>query len=162
MTAAEPRGRAPKWSRGLIIALALSLTLNVFFIGGAVLSRVRFHGYFERRAGPIQRFEHIGHEMNLSGAQLMALHQMVVNMRERRRAMFQANRPIFDSIWDQLAKPQPNDQAIEALIGRADTNHVAFQKDATAAVESFLATLSPEQRAQFTDLAKWHPPPPPR
>ncbi|MDE2166486.1 MAG: periplasmic heavy metal sensor [Alphaproteobacteria bacterium] len=159
MTTAEPNGRAPRRSRGLIVALALSLTLNVFFLGGAVWSHMRFHPFFERQAGPILRFEHIGREMNLNGAQQIALHQMVTTMRERRRAMFQANRPIFDSIWDQLAKPQPNDQTIAGLIVRADTNHVAFQKDATAAVESFLTTLSPQQRAQFAELAKWHPPP---
>lgn len=160
MTAAEPNDRTPRRSRGLIVALALSLTLNVFVVGGAIWSRVHFHGYFERHAGPIERFEHIGHEMNLNGAQLTALHQMIMTIRESRRAMFQANRPIFDGIWNQLAKTKPDDQAIAGLIARADTNHVAFQKNATTAVESFLAALDPAQRAQFTELARWHPPPP--
>lgn len=160
MSTTEATGRAPTRSRGLTIALVLSVALNVFFVAG-LLGHLYFHGEFKRPPNPIQRFEHISREMNLSGPQLAAFHAMIAAVRQHRRMLFQKNHPIIDGVWDQLAKPQPDDKAIADLINQADVNHLAFQKDATAAMESFLATLSPQQRAQFADLAKWpHPAPP--
>jgi len=161
MSAIETAGHAPQRRRGLIVALVVSLAINVFFIAGLV-GHLVFHFQFGHRPmGPIQRFEHASHEMGLSGAQLVAFNGMIAILRQHRRETFQKNRPLFDQIWDQLAKPQPDDKVIADLIAQADANHVAFQKEATAAMESFLATLSPQQRAQFADLAKWPQPVPP-
>lgn len=157
MTAAEPNGRAPRRSRGLIVALALSLTLNLFIAGGLIWA----HEHFRRPLPPIQRFIVIGRKLDLNDAQHAAFQHMIVVMRQRGRAQFQQNHPIFDQVWDQLAKPQPDEKAIDGLIDRVDENHRAFQKDMTAALEEFLATLTSEQRAQFADLAKYRRPPPP-
>jgi uncharacterized membrane protein len=157
MTAAESSGRAPRRSRGLIVALALSLTLNVFVVGGLLWA----HMHFRRPLPPIQRFVVISREINLNDAQHVAFQHMIVTMRQRGRAQFQENHPLFDQIWDQLAKPQPDQKAIDDLINRVDENHRAFQKDMTANLEAFLATLTPEQRAQFAALAKYRRPPPP-
>lgn len=157
MTAAEPNGRAPKRSRGLIIALALSLTLNVFVAGGLIWARTHFHPPLP----PIKRFIVISHKLDLNDAQHAAFRHMITVMRQHGRAQFQQNHPLFDQVWDQLAKPQPDQKAIDGLIDQVDTNHRAFQKDMTATLEEFLATLTPEQRAQFANLAKYRRPPPP-
>lgn len=161
MSTAEVVDRAPKRRRGVVIALVLSLALNVFFVAG-LIGHLVFHVQFGHPPmGPIQRFERASHEMDLSGAQRTAFDGMIATLRQHRRETFQKNRPLFDQIWDQLAKPRPDDTVIADLIAQADANHVAFQKEATAAMESFLATLSPQQRAQFADLAKWPQPVPP-
>ncbi|MGH6968695.1 MAG: periplasmic heavy metal sensor [Stellaceae bacterium] len=161
MSPTEATGRAPQRRRGVVIALVVSLAINVFFIAGLV-GHLVFHFQFGHPPmEPIQRFERVSHEMGLSGVQLAAFNGMIATLRQHRWETFQKNRPIFDRIWDQLAKPQPDDKAVTDLITQADANHVAFQKNATAAMESFLATLSPEQRAQFADLAKWPRPVPP-
>lgn len=161
MSTAEVVDRAPKRRRGVVIALVLSLALNVFFVAG-LIGHLVFHVQFGHPPmGPIQRFERASHEMDLSGAQRTAFDGMIATLRQHRRETFQKNRPLFDQIWDQLAKPQPDDKVIADLIAQADANHVAFQKEATAAMESFLATLSLQQRAQFADLAKWPQPVPP-
>lgn len=161
MSTAEVVDRAPKRRRGVVIALVLSLALNVFFVAG-LIGHLVFHVQFGHPPmGPIQRFERASHEMDLSGAQRAAFDGMIATLRQHRRETFQKNRPLFNQIWDQLAKPQPDDKVIADLIAQADANHVAFQKEATAAMESFLATLSPQQRAQFAELAKWPQPVPP-
>jgi len=157
MTAAESSDRAPRRSRGLIVALALSLTLNVFVAGGLIWA----HVHFRHPLPPIQRFIVISRHLDLNDAQHVAFQHMIVAMRQRGRAQFQENHPIFDQVWDLLAKPQPDQKAIDGLIDRVDANHRAFQKDMTARLEEFLATLTPEQRAQFANLAKYHRPPPP-
>ncbi len=161
MSTTEVVDRAPKRRRGVVIALIVSLAINVFFVAG-LIGHFVFHAEFGHPPmGPIQRFERASHEMNLSGAQLTAFNGMIATLRQHRRETFQKNRPLFDQIWDQLAKPQPDEKAIADLLAQADANHLAFQKDATAAMESFLAALSPQQRAQFADLVKWPQPAPP-
>lgn len=161
MSTTEVVDRAPKRRRGVVIALVVSLVFNVFFVGG-LIGHLVFHAEFGHPPmGPIQRFERASHEMNLSGAQLAAFNGMIATLRQHRRETFQKNRPLFDQIWDQLAKPQPDEKVIADLIAQADANHVAFQKAATAAMEAFLATLTLQQRAQFADLAKWPQPVPP-
>jgi len=161
MSTTEVVDRAPKRRRGVIIALVVSLVFNVFFVGG-LIGHLVFHVQFGHPPmGPIQRFERASHEMGLGGAQLAAFNGMIATLHKHRRETFQKNRPLFDKIWDQLAKPQPDEKTIADLLAQADANHVAFQKDATAAMESFLATLTPQQRAQFADLAKWPKPVPP-
>ena len=161
MSTTEAPGRTPQRRRGLVIALVVSLAINVFFIA-ALVGHFVFHFQLGHPPmGPIQRFERASHEMSLSGAQLTAFNGMIATLRQHRRETFQKNRPLFDQIWDQLAKPQPDDKVIADLIAQADANHVAFQKEATTAMESFLATLSLEQRAQFAALARWPQPVPP-
>lgn len=155
MTAVESSGRAPKRSRGLIVALALSLTLNVFVVGGLFWARTHFH-----HRPPIERFIAISHKLDLNDAQHVAFQHMIVIMRARGRSLFQENHPLFGQIWDQLAKAQPDQKAIDGLIDRVDANHRAFQSDMTKTMEEFLATLTPEQRAQFTERAKYRRPPP--
>ena len=161
MSTTEVVDRAPKRRRGLVIALIVSLVFNVFFVAG-LIGHLVFHTEFGHPGmGPIPRFERASHQMDLSGAQRAAFDGMIATLRQHHRETFQKNRPLFDQIWDQLAKPQPDEKAIADLLTQADANHVAFQKDATAAMESFLATLTPQQRAQFADLAKWPQPVPP-
>jgi len=162
MSTTEVVDRAPKRRRGIIVALIVSLIINVFFVGG-LIGHVVFHAQFGHPPmGPIPRFERASREMNLGGAQLAAFNGMIAALREHRRETFQKNRPLFDQIWDQLAKSQPDEKVIADLLAQADANHVAFQKAATAAMESFMATLSPQQRAQFADLAKWPQSVPPK
>ncbi len=153
MSTTESSGRAPQRSRGAIIALALSLAVNVFLVG-ALIGHFYFRGEFGRPQTPIQRFERVAHEMNLNGPQLAAFRVMIATVRDHRRAMFLENHPLFDEVWDELGKPQPDDRAIADLIARANANHLTFAKEATAAMETFLASLNPAQRAQFAELAK--------
>lgn len=161
MSTNEAVDRAPKRRRGVVIALVVSLVFNVFFVAG-LIGHLVFHAEFGHPPmGPIPRFERASHEMDLKGAQRTAFDGMIATLREHRRETFQKNRPLFDQIWDQLAKPQPDEKVIADLLAQADANHLAFQKTATAAMESFLATLTPQQRAQFADLAKWPKPVPP-
>ena len=116
MSTAEVVDRAPKRRRGVVIALVLSLALNVFFVAG-LIGHLVFHVQFGHPPmGPIQRFERASHEMDLSGAQRAAFDGMIATLRQHRRETFQKNRPLFDQIWDQLAKPQPDDKVIADLI----------------------------------------------
>jgi uncharacterized membrane protein len=70
--------------------------------------------------------------------------------------MRERNQPLFRHIWEELAKAQPDEAIINRSIEEANDNKRAYQKDVTAAIGAFLATLSPEQRAEFIEAAKRH------
>jgi uncharacterized membrane protein len=132
------------------VVLILSLTLNVFFVGGLLWARSALHPPF----GPVQRMESIAAEMHLSGDQLAAFRIFVKTMRDRQIELHEKNHAIIFALWDDLAQAQPDQAKMDQLVDKANDNRRASQKEAVKALIAFLATLSPEQRAQFADLAK--------
>jgi uncharacterized membrane protein len=143
-------GRPGGWGRLGIVVLTLSLTLNVFFVGGLLWARSVLHPPL----GPVQRMESVAAEMHLSGDQLAAFRTFVNTMRDHQIALHQRNRAIIETLWDELAHAKPDEAKIEGLVDQANDNRRASQKETGKALIAFLATLSPEQRAQFADLAK--------
>ncbi|HZL58365.1 MAG TPA: periplasmic heavy metal sensor [Stellaceae bacterium] len=144
-------------SRGRLMAvlLTLSLTLNVFFIGGLVWTR---HHMPPPMMNPVERFQSVGDEMHLAGDQRAGLRQFIDALREHNRAMREQNRPLIEAMWSELAKAEPDQAKIEELIDQANANRRAAQKETEKSLTAFLATLPPEQRAQFADLAQKHRP----
>jgi len=150
--AAEADRPARRRGRLVWVALVLSLTLNVFFIGGLVWSKVAR----ERFETPAERFQQLGRELNLSSAQRADLRQFVGTIRARAHLLQESNGPLLERVWQEVAKPQPDQAEIARLTDQAAQNREAFQKDMAAALATFMATLTPEQRAQLADIAA-HP-----
>ena len=153
MTGIDPSGR-PAGGRGRagLVVLALSLTLNVFFVAGLIWTRTMDH---PPPPLPVaERFEKIAKDINLTGDQLAAFEQFEHAFRERQHQLREQNRPIAEAIWSELAKPQPDQDKISGLIEQAGENRRAAQKDNTASLIAFLAALSPEQRTRFAGLAQ--------
>lgn len=147
---ADVAGKATPRSRLLWVALAVSLTLNIFFIAGLVWSQVSPPPF----PTPAERLAQTEKELNLSGDQRDAFQRFVTEVRERTRHLRETNKPILDRVWDELAKPQPDQDVIARLVDEATENRRVYQKDMSAVLAQFLAALSPEQRNQFIDLAK--------
>ncbi len=138
-----PRGRL------LWVALALSLTLNIFFVGGLLWSRVA-----EPPAPFPERLARMADEINLSQDQRHAFQQLMAEMQERSQRMRDSNHVIIQRIWDELATAQPDQALIDRLVDEASENRRAYQKDVSAALGRFFAVLSSDQRARFVELAK--------
>lgn len=135
------------------IALALSLTLNLFFLGGLAWSK-----FFAEPFGltPAERFQQLGRDLNLNDDQRAAFRQFFHTVRLRGQLLRESNEPLMERVWAELAKPQPDDALISRLVEQAAENRHDFQKTTAAALGTFMATLTPEQRAQFANLAKQH------
>jgi len=154
MTGADLSGRpAGRRGRAGLIALALSVTLNVFFVAGLVWMRT-MAPLPPSPMSPVERFERITKDIHASSDQMAALEQFANAFRERQRLLREQNRPIAEAVWSEMAKPQPDQDKISGLIDQIGQNRRAAQKDNTAALLTFLATLSPEQRTQFANLAQ--------
>ncbi|HEY3911259.1 MAG TPA: periplasmic heavy metal sensor [Stellaceae bacterium] len=136
--------------------LALSLALNLFFVVGALWIRVH------APAPPItpeQRLEQMGTELGLDAQQRRAFADYSQAMRQRLQSMHQAIGPLISQAWSEVAKPQANETRIMQLLDQAGQKHRAFAGQLTTTTLSFLATLSPEQRSKFVELARHGPRP---
>lgn len=140
----------------LKVALAVSLALNLFFVGGALW--VRFHA----PAPPItpeQRLEQMGKELGLDAQQQRAFADYSQTMRARLEAMHEAIRPLISEAWSEVTKPQADEAKIMQLLDEIEQKRRAFAGQMTTTTLSYLASLSPEQRREFVALAQQRPRP---
>lgn len=149
-TVAESGQNAGSRARLIWVALALSLTLNVCFVGGLVWSKIAA----PRPMTPAERFNEIGNELKLSAGQHESLLQMVDEVRRHTRLLHESNHPLVLRIWAEMAKPQPDQATVAELIDKATENRHVYQKELAIVLGRFLATLTPEQRAQFIEIAQ--------
>ena len=149
---ADAEARPSARGRLIWVALALSLTLNVFFVVGLLWFRLGAPPMLT----PAERLAATEQELNLSPDQRGAFQQFVQEVRERSRHLRESNQPLIKQVWQELAKPQPDQALIGRLIDEATDHRHAYQKDMAEVLGRFLAGLAPEQRARFIALAE-HP-----
>lgn len=143
-TAAATRRPGP--SRWLIVALALSLVLNLCFVAGAVWTRLhRPGGDWVRETVTT---------LHLNAEQETALRRFVQDMRTRTDRMRDDVGPLIGNAWTEIAKPQPDEAQIMRLFDQAADKRHEFQRDATTETLNFLATLSPDQREKFVGMMR--------
>lgn len=150
MSSIADSGRRAGWRARLVwIALALSLTLNVFFIGGLAWMKFAMHGPIP----PMERMQRLGQSLNLNDDQRLAFDQFVRVVRQRGRFIRETNQPLFERIWAELGKPSPDLDAVAKLGAEINNNRQTFQNEASTALLAFVKTLSPEQRAKLAGMA---------
>jgi Spy/CpxP family protein refolding chaperone len=156
MMLAEPAARSRSrqhWWKG---ALALSFALNLFFIAGALW--IRIHAPVATLS-PEDRLDQMAGQLNLDPQQKQAFTHYSQIMRERLQAMHGAVQPLIGNAWSEVAKPQADETKVMQLFDQAARERRGFMRDLTTMTLSFLATLSPEQRARFVQLARQRPRP---
>ena len=151
MTAIAESSRPTGWRGRLVwVALALSLTLNVFFVAGAAWLKFSAHAPLP----PIERMQRVGQALNLTDDQRLAFDQFLRVIRLRGRFFRESNQPLLERIWAELAKPTPDDDAIAKLGTQIEDNREAFEHEASTALLAFVKTLNPEQRAKLAEITK--------
>jgi uncharacterized membrane protein len=158
---AEAASPAARRGRGLWIALALSLTLNLFFIGGLAWSMMKAP---PRPPTPVEHLISAGRSLDLNDDQRTALRAFGVQARELSLGLRAANAPLMRQMWEEMAKPAADQGSISHFADQALDNRRDYQRKMTANLMTFLATLSPDQRKRFAEIASRRPgaPPPPR
>lgn len=151
MTSLAEPGRQTGWRARLVwIALALSLTLNLFFVGGLLWVKLSMHPPLP----PIERMQRLGQALDLTADQRVAFEQFVRVIRLRGRYVRETNQPLLERIWGEVAKPAPDQDLVAKLGAEVNGNRTAFQKEASTALLAFMKTLTPEQRSKLADIAK--------
>jgi Spy/CpxP family protein refolding chaperone len=138
-------------SRFLWILLIASLALNVCFVGGALYFRMVAG---ELRHSPEARAEYMADRLNLDSAQTEALKQTrekVIALRENSSDDRDERRK---DVWAIIAAPQFDREALRTLIERGHGERLERWLDTSQILHDYLATLTPEQRAAFVEMAQ--------
>ena len=138
-------GASPPRRRWLIVALTVSLALNLFLVGV-------FAGHIHRHPhpqgmNPRERIQHIADGLNLNDAQKAAFASLEAAMRQHGAKMRRNNM----AAWAKIADPATPADQIAPLLEGTVKNRTEFQSQVADAFAKFLATLTPDQRARFID-----------
>jgi uncharacterized membrane protein len=153
LTASRSAGlRSPR--RHLLTTLvAISVALNLFFIAGAVWTRLN---------GPPaalssdERYDQMAAELKLDPQQRVAFDRYVAAMRSRVEEMRRDVDPLIGNAWEELAKPQADANQVMASFDQASEKRRAFQRELTAQTITFLSVLSADQRKSFVSIVRDH------
>src|SRR5690348_7494131 len=103
---------------------------------------------------PEQRLQQIEPQLALDSQQKAAFDQYARTVVSRMQSMHEAIEPLIGKAWSELAKPDADDAKIMQLFDQAGEQRHVFRHELATATFSFLAKLSPEQRAKFVELAR--------
>jgi uncharacterized membrane protein len=149
MTAAAEGSTSGVRRRLVWAALAVSLAVNVFFVGTMVWLRME-----GGPPAPGQRLQEIAGDLHLSDDQREAFRHFAMEMHRNTIQLRESNQPLVQRVWEEIGRPQPDLDLVNQLVDQATANRHAYQKTMTGEVTRFLASLKPEQRAEFMNLAK--------
>ena len=161
MMLAAPAARSAVRQHWWKVLLAVSLALNLFFVIGALWIRMHLP---QPPLTPEQRLEEVAGALNLDPHQRQAFAKYEKTMRGLFQSMHKAVRPLMAGAWTEMSKPQADEAKIVQLFDQAAQQRRTIGHDITTTTLSFLATLSPGQRAQFIREMhqrprRWSPPP---
>ena len=137
----------------LWLILTLSLALNLFFVAGALW--IHFNGPPVPNAE--ERLQRIGAQLGLDPHQKEAFEQYTEALRARMQAMRKAVGPLMHNAWAEVAKPDADEAKVLELFDEAGQTRRGFMRELAPVTLSFLAKLSPDQRAKFVELIQQRP-----
>ncbi len=130
------------------------MALNLFFVTAFLWSR------FRDSPRPIyaeERLEWIGTQLRLDPQQKEAFGQYAQAVHTNMQAMRGAVDPLMGKAWSEVAKPNADTATVVQLFDEAQQTRRGFMHELAPLTLSFLAKLSPEQRARFVELARQRP-----
>jgi uncharacterized membrane protein len=134
------------------VLLAISVALNVFFVGGHLYFKrmAHAHGMPEQADGLPSGVE----RLDLTPAQRTALAKLRVDTRERVRQSRPMDRDVGLALLDELMKPSRDGATIDSLMRQLNDRRLAYVRPTLDDFAGFLADLKPEQRARVRELAE--------
>ena len=154
MTVASLAARSSGRPQFLWLLLAVSLALNLFFVTAFLWSR------FRDSPPPVyaeERLEWIGTQLRLDPQQKEAFGQYAQAVRTHMQTMRGAVDPLMGKAWSEVAKPDADVATVVQLFDEAGQTRRGYMHELAPITLSFLAKLSPEQRAKFVELARQRP-----
>jgi uncharacterized membrane protein len=135
--------------------LALSLALNLFFVAGALWTRLHVPPPPTREG----RLAEMAAALALDPQQRQAFASYSQTMRAQLEEMRNLALPLVHAAWAEVARPQAEETKVLQLLDRAAQVRRSHLSQITALTIAFLKRLSPEQRAKFVKVAHQGPPP---
>ena len=131
--------------------LALSVALNIFFIGGFFWSHQ--HAMMWAR-GPEARMERLADRLDLAPPQREELKRLAATMHERGRNAFRDREPAMRELMDMVLADSPDRAAIEARLRAMGEKRIQGMIEMLDTALPFLGSLNPEQRGELGELMR--------
>ena len=154
MTFASTTSRGTTRRPLLWVALTLSLVLNLCFVAGALWTRFQSS---PPPVSPAERLQRVGAELALDPQQRQAFERYSETLRTHMQQMRDTVEPMMNAAWAELAKPNADQATAARLFDEAGQMRRSLQRELLAPTLTFLAALSPEQRAKFVELFHQRP-----
>jgi hypothetical protein len=153
-----PTIRVFSWRALPWVLFALSLALNVFFIGGQVYSRAFYGEGTGQQAGgakpPAKPGRISVNRIGLDVAQRGEFRTMRDRIRARGKRYRKRGRGHVARLWAELEKNRPSKRVIDRSLRKLTDSRYAYERRAAAHALAFMATLDANQKARFLELAK--------
>jgi Spy/CpxP family protein refolding chaperone len=127
------------------ILLAVSLVANVFFAGGALYA---FYSHGDRGA------RHVSRQLDLSPAQEQGLKALRETVASRRAAMPESRGGLRLAMLAEIGKPTFDRERVATLLTEWSADRRSYFLDTAQDLHTYAATLTPEQRDKFLELAQ--------
>src|SRR5260370_24544531 len=135
--------------RLLLTLLALSIALNLFFVGGAAWSRLHARSEWP---SPEQRYQQMAAELDLDSQQRIGFDRYVAAMRARTQNMREQVAPPVGAAWQEIGKPQADAAQVMRRFDEAAEKRRAVQREATTQTPPLLAVPAPPHPRQLHPL----------
>ena len=127
------------------ILLAVSVVANIFFAGGAL---------YTLSARGDNAFEQVSRKLDLTPAQQDGLKALREGVSARRKAMMGPPGGLRQDLLAEIGNPTFDRERVAALLGDRSVQRRAFFVDVAQDLHAYVATLTPEQREKFLELAQ--------
>lgn len=127
------------------ILLAVSVVANIFFAAGAVYT---LYGHGDRTVQKVVR------KLDLSPAQQQGLLALREGVAARREAMTGARGGLREAMLAEVGSPTFDRERVAALVDDWSAQRRAYFVDLAQDLHAYVATLTPEQRETFLELAR--------
>ena len=125
--------------------LAVSVALNLCFVAGALWSRFNV----PPQLAASERFRKLEAALDLTDQQRPVYQAYVAATLARTARQRRQIDPLLTAAWSEIAKAQPDDDAVMQRFDEASALWRGSQHEAVNATLSLLATFTPEQRERF-------------
>jgi Spy/CpxP family protein refolding chaperone len=130
------------------VLLALSLALNLFLVAGFFWTRSAIAMWHD----PEARFEMLSDRLDLTDPQRTQLREAMEAMKSKGFGRWEEHREARREIFDMALQPNPDRAAIVARVEEMTRERMQSMTEALDVMLPFLASLTPEQRAEMKEL----------
>src|SRR3972149_6827277 len=127
------------------ILLAVSLVANVFFAGGAIYAFCAHRDYGGRQ---------ISRQHDLNPAQVQGLKALRETVASRRAAMPDSRGGLRTAMLAEIGNPTFDRERVATMLNEWSVERREYFVDTAQDLHAYVATLTPEQREKFLELAQ--------
>ena len=133
------------------LLFVVSLALNIFFVVGVVFSEMATE---QLEDDPQAGVALVSESLGLSQAQADDLLAMRDRVRARWSTMREEGNPLRAAALAELAKPEFDREMVRGILDQRSALFRAAVEDIMAEMHGYLATLEPEQKDAFIEMAQ--------